>query len=88
MKIKYFATLRKITGKEEEDLNFRNVRDLLNYLLEKYGDNFKQSLYDGNSFKKGVIILKNGKNIIYLNDLDTELDEGDEVSIFPPVAGG
>ncbi len=88
MKVKYFATLRKITGKEEEDLDFKNVRDLLDYLLQKYGEGFRQSLYDGKSFKKGVIILKNGKNIIYLNDLDTELEENDEVSIFPPVAGG
>ncbi|MCI4434208.1 MAG: ubiquitin-like small modifier protein 1 [Thermoplasmata archaeon] len=88
MKVQYFATLRKITGKQEEDIKARKIGDLLEIILNKYGEEFRKALYDSNGFRKGVIILKNGKNIIYLNNLETELEDTDTVSIFPPVAGG
>jgi len=88
MIVKYFATLRKITGVQEENIQAKNIRELLEIIIKKYGKEFQNSLYDSNGFKKGVIILKNGKNIIYLNDLETELSSDDIVSIFPPVAGG
>lgn len=88
MKVQYFATLRKITGRQEEFIEATTVGDLLEKIIGKYGNEFRNAIYDSGGFRKGVIILKNGKNIIYLNNLDTELDEGDTVSIFPPVAGG
>lgn len=33
-------------------------------------------------------ILVNGRDIEFLNGLDTRLKEGDVVDVFPPVAGG
>ncbi len=88
MIVKYFATLRKITGVQEENLNAKTVRELLEMIEKKYGKEFHNSLYDDKNFKKGVIILKNGKNVIYLDNLETKLEEKDVLSIFPPVAGG
>jgi sulfur-carrier protein len=35
-----------------------------------------------------VNILKNGRNIYFLSGLDTPLEYGDVVALFPPVAGG
>ena len=35
-----------------------------------------------------IIILVNGRNVLFLNGLDTPLGADDEVSIFPMVAGG
>ncbi|MDH4123796.1 MAG: MoaD/ThiS family protein, partial [Thermoplasmata archaeon] len=35
-----------------------------------------------------VVILVNGQNIAHEKGLDTELDEQDDVAIFPPVSGG
>ncbi|MBD6955490.1 MAG: ubiquitin-like small modifier protein 1 [Thermoplasmata archaeon] len=88
MKVQYFATLRKITGKQEEEISAKNVDELLRKILEEYGEPFRNALYDKDGFRKGVIILKNGKNILYLKNLETELSDSDTVSIFPPVAGG
>jgi molybdopterin converting factor small subunit len=40
------------------------------------------------SLRDLVNILKNGRNIQFLSGLDTPLDDGDTIALFPPVAGG
>jgi molybdopterin synthase sulfur carrier subunit len=40
------------------------------------------------TLKEGTIILVNGKNIFHLQLLDTVVDNGDVVSVFPPAGGG
>ncbi len=83
IRVKFFATLREITGVrmiEVED--FDDVGSLLNMLYKKYGDEFKKEIETKN------MILVNGKNILDLQGYETKLKDGDEVSIFPPVGGG
>ena len=36
-----------------------------------------------------IIVLVNGRHVSHLpNGLSTELNDGDEVALFPPIAGG
>jgi molybdopterin converting factor small subunit len=35
-----------------------------------------------------VVILINGRNMAIFDGIDTQLNEGDVIAIFPPVAGG
>ena len=89
MLVKYFANLRDITKKKREEIKASNARELLEILSEKYGKEFKEFMFDeAGNMKNGVIFLVNGKNILHLDGLKTKLKQDDEISLFPPAAGG
>ena len=81
VRVRVFATLRSIVGKNELELQASTVGELLEKLYSKYPEMKKE-------LEKGAVILVNGKSIEYLEKLDTKLKDEDEVSIFPPVGGG
>ncbi len=81
--VKFFATLRDITGKREMEIkNVKNVAELLQHLYEMFGDEFRKEIEERN------MILVNGKNILDLDGYETKIKEKDEISIFPPAGGG
>ena len=92
VEIRFFTTLREITGKRLEEIQFQNpitVEELLTRLSKKYGREFREYLYN----EKGKVhsylsILVNGKSTNVLQGLDTKLKEGDVIAILPPVGGG
>ncbi len=38
--------------------------------------------------RSDVVVLLNGRNIVFLDGLHTSLQSGDVVSLFPPIRGG
>ncbi len=83
VRVKFFATLRDITGKREMEIkNVKNVAELLQRLYEMFGDEFRKEIERRN------MILVNGKNILDMDGYETEIKEEDEISIFPPAGGG
>ena len=88
--VRSFASFRDILGKElSVELNEgSNVKDLLDDLISTR-QRLKSAVFDeSGKVREYVILMKNRKNIESLGGLDTELAEGDEVAILPPVAGG
>ena len=90
MTIKYFATIRTYTGENERRLDDApgDLRELLTALAGRYGTSFRRAVFAGDELNGEIIILVNGRNVLYLQRLDTPLEANDEVSIFPMVAGG
>jgi len=88
--IRAFANFRDILGKDH-DVEIKEgstVGDLLQSLIST-NRNLKTAIFDeAGNIREYVIIMKNRKNIESLQGLSTGLDEGDEVAILPPVAGG
>jgi molybdopterin synthase sulfur carrier subunit len=92
VEVKFFTSLREITGKKSDEIQLQNVitvEELLTLLSEKYGKKFREYVYN----KKGKVqdflsFLINGKNINVLQGFDTELKQGDTIAIIPPVGGG
>lgn len=89
MKVKFFAYLRDYTKTKEVDINgCSTVLELLDMLSEKYGKNLKEKLFKNGELSNEIIILVNGRHIVHLEGINTEIKENDEISIFPVVAGG
>jgi molybdopterin synthase sulfur carrier subunit len=92
VEVKFFTSLREITGKKSDEIQLQNVitvEELLTLLSEKYGKKLREYVYN----KKGKVqdflsFLINGKNINVLQGFDTELKQGDTIAIIPPVGGG
>jgi len=88
--VKVFATLRDIMDRESTvDLtNDATILQLLELLIGRHPGLYGELFDSPGKLKPYVNILKNGRNVSFLSNLDTELDNGDTVAIFPPVAGG
>ena len=88
--VRSFASFRDILGKElsVELKDGSTVKDLLDDLIATR-QRLKSAIFDeSGKVREYVILMKNRKNIESLGGLDTELAEGDEIAILPPVAGG
>ncbi|ADT83638.1 ubiquitin-like small modifier protein 1 [Thermococcus barophilus] len=87
MKVKFYATLRDLTGKKEIEIKgVKTVKELLD-TLDKMFPGIKKELIDEDGDVNGMILV-NGHNIVHLKLWDTELKEEDVVHIFPPAGGG
>ena len=92
IEIKFFTSLREITGKKVETLQLEKsiTIDLLLILLSnKFGKEFKEYVFNKNGEVQDFLsFLINGKNINKLEGFATKLKEGDILAILPPVGGG
>lgn len=92
IKVKFFTSLREITGKKEDEIQLASiitVEELLANLSKKFGRKFTEYLYDEKGkVQKYIQILINSRGINELQGFETKLKEGDTVAILPPVGGG
>lgn len=78
---------RKVSHHQETLL----LGDLLAGLAGEIGEDFSTAIYEpgGTRVRRQIAILVNGMHYTHLpHRLETPLKDGDEISIFPPVAGG
>jgi molybdopterin synthase sulfur carrier subunit len=91
MEIKVYATLRPIVGGPSVRLNGQSemtVEEILNAMYKLYPD-MRSELYKGrDDLHPAIHILVNGRDMRYLNGVQTKLTASDEIRIFPPVGGG
>ena len=90
MKVRAFAGFREILGKERDLdlLEGATIADLLG-ALAIFSPGFKESAFDNSGrLQDYVLLMVNKKRIDPLQDLSRQLQEGDELAIFPPLAGG
>lgn len=90
MTVKYFATIRSYTGETARRVDDApaDLRELLTQLAQVYGASFRRAVFTDGGLSHQIIVLVNGRNVLHLRGLETPLDDDDEISIFPMVAGG
>ena len=88
VKAKFFANLRESVGKKELEIEAENIKNLLEVLIED-NEGLEEILFnDEGELQENLTIMVNGRPSNNMEGLDTELNDGDTVAIFPPVGGG
>ena len=93
LRVQIYGLLRlMLGGREALELPWREgdtVRDMLGRFQEALPIPVNHQLVDaGGALHVGTIILVNRRNILHLDGLDTALQGGDVLALFPPGAGG
>ena len=87
--ISFYGALATITKERTVEVHGSALKDVIEVLAAKYGKQFTDRLYDEKGkIRRFINIYVNGKDIRFLNHLDTQLKERDKISIIPAVGGG
>lgn len=90
VKIRFFARFRELLGTDivtdvEAGMMFSA---LITATARKNPDGY-DAIFDKNgAFREFVILMKNGRRIDIADAAQTPVEDGDEIAVFPPVAGG
>jgi sulfur-carrier protein len=86
--VKIPTQLRQATeGEAEAQVNGSTVGEVLDALYERYGELRSRIAEDG-GLRRFVNVYVAGEDIRFLDGLDTAVEDGDEITILPAVAGG
>ncbi|HVP94960.1 MAG TPA: ubiquitin-like small modifier protein 1 [Methanoregulaceae archaeon] len=88
--IRFFAVFGELLGKSmtikigEGTSVFRAINTIAKKNEKGYAAIFDES----EQLREFVIIMRNGRRLSHTDAMSTLLTEGDEIAVFPPVAGG
>ena len=86
VRVKLFASFRELVGVSEVEVEL-NAEDTLRDVLLKVFEDACDKIFEDASAKKlrdYVVVLRNRRHV----HIFTKLEDGDEISIFPPASGG
>jgi molybdopterin synthase sulfur carrier subunit len=88
--VRLYASFRQLAGVRDMDIAVPTegtVRDVLHDLVELRPPLAGRVIVQ-DKVPKFVLVFVNGRDIRHLEGLDTPVQTNDEVTIFPPLAGG
>jgi len=92
IQIRFYSLLRLLLKQEQMDVPAQageTVGEMLQRLQQQIKTPFLHKLLDDQGkLHAGTIIMINRRNILHLEKLATPVNDGDQVSFFPPGAGG
>jgi MoaD family protein len=92
--VRGYLTLRPIIGERLEvaiSAGEMSLGELVKHLSDQFGEELDRWLFvpKTREINRYCAILINGSHYTHLPDhLETQLQDGDEVALFPPIAGG
>ena len=87
--VKIPTQLRSVTGGEGETTvdGAATVGEVLDGLYDRF-DGLRDRIAEDGDLRRFVNVYVGGEDIRFLDGLDTTVEDGDEVTILPAVAGG
>lgn len=90
LELRFFASFRQAVGQKTleraYDADAVAVAEVLEDLVDAYPD--LEVFERPGELRSFVSVMKNGRDVTHLDGLETDLEDGDRLSLFPPVAGG
>ncbi|GAA0281452.1 ubiquitin-like small modifier protein 1 [Halobacterium noricense] len=90
VELRFFATFREAVGTKVVEREYdegTTVGEVLRELETEY-EGLAGQLVENDGLRPHINVLKSGREVLHLDGMATELEDGDQLSIFPPVAGG
>lgn len=90
VKIRFFARFRELLGTDimTEPQAGTSIAALVAETARKNREGYEAIFDEHGSFREFVIVMRNGKRIETADAGTTLVADGDEIAVFPPVAGG
>ncbi|HEY1524584.1 MAG TPA: ubiquitin-like small modifier protein 1 [Solirubrobacteraceae bacterium] len=86
--VKIPTQLRAATdGEASAEVEGATVGEVLDALYDRY-DDLRDRIAEDGGLRRFVNVYVGGEDIRFLDGLDTSVEDGDEVTILPAVAGG
>ena len=86
--VKIPTQLRAATGGETEaEVDGTTVGEALDALYDQFAE-LRDRIAEDGGLRRFVNVYVGGEDIRFLDGLDTEVTDGDEITILPAVAGG
>ena len=89
VRVRVPTPLRKFTqGIDEVNAQGANVKSVVEDLEKKYPGIKERICDESGKIRRFVNVYVNGDDIRFLQNLETSIKEGDNISIVPAIAGG
>lgn len=92
MKVNFFATLRQVTGQKTVEFDLPDhvtAQQVLDAVIERYPALRRDLLDENGQLHRHCHMFINGRGVPFLLDkMNTVVNPGDTVNIFPAVGGG
>lgn len=90
VKIRFFAKFGEIFGREHliEVSEEARIIDAIRTVTSRKQDNETVIFDENGQFRSFVIVMKNKARVQHQDTLTMTVSDGDEIVVFPPVAGG
>lgn len=90
IKVRFFARFRELLGSEiivEGDTSL-TLAGLVKSITQKNQQAYPLIFDESGKFREIVILMKNGDRVEISDAEHTAVGDGDDIAVFPPVAGG
>jgi molybdopterin synthase sulfur carrier subunit len=90
VRVRFFARFRELLGTDivAEPAPGMVLARLIRDVARKNKEGYRAIFDDQGKIREFVIMMRNGKRVETMDAEKTQVADGDEIAVFPPVSGG
>jgi molybdopterin synthase sulfur carrier subunit len=90
VRVRFFARFRELLGTDiiAEPPSGTVFAALIREVARKNGEGYDAIFDEHGAFREFVILMRNGKRVEAADAEKTDITDGDDIAVFPPVSGG